>query len=96
MNPFDSNVDSMILRCVMSAFVRFNLGDDLTLYTETDEIGMDFTSIESYFKTRLDMDKLNMRIGFLKPIALMAINGLLNDGIPIPVPDNIRQKIKQP
>lgn len=58
-NPFDSSVDALLLECQFTADLDFRIGDDFTLYMESDNIDVKFMDIEPYFYTRVSKHKLN-------------------------------------
>jgi hypothetical protein len=97
MNPFDSSIDAIVMKCVISSYLSFSIGSsDFKLYAEADEIDMEFTEIDSYYKTHLNKNRLNDRISFIKPFAVGYINKMLMDGFAIPIPPDIKKNIKNP
>ena len=99
MNPFDNSVDAIVMKCVITTKLVFHIGttsEKYSLFAEADDLEMEFTEIDAYFKTRLTKDSLNDRISFIKPFAVGYINKMLNDGIGIPIPPNLQKLIKNP
>ena len=71
MNPFDETIDTIVLRCEISAYLQFELKvEDFRLLAVVKDLDLKFIEIDSFFKTSLNTEILNSRVGFLKPFAL--------------------------
>ena len=73
-NPFDSSVDAMLLQCLLTADLDFRIGDDFTLFMESDNIEVKVIEIEPYFRTAVDKNKLNYAIKLLSPLFISYVN----------------------
>lgn len=73
-NPFDSSVDAMLLQCLLTADLDFRIGNDFTLFIESDNIEVKVIDIEPYFRTVVDKNKLNYAIKLLSPLFISYVN----------------------
>lgn len=96
MNPFDDEVDAVVLMTEIKPFISFSLGEDFKLYLETEELDIAFTHADAFFKSSLTKQNLNDRIAFVKPFAVAYINSQFVDGIGIPIPENYKAMIVNP
>jgi len=77
--------------------MKFRIGqDDFKLYAEAEDVEANIIEIDSYFKTKIDAQKMNDRINFIKPFAIGFINSILDKGVKVPIPSNFTQYIRDP
>lgn len=96
MNPFDNSIDAIVMKAKFTPSFQVSVRKDLKMYLECDEMEMEFTELNAFFKTNVNKDSLSIRIGYLKPFVVAYINSMLMDGIQIPIPDNYKTMIKNP
>lgn len=95
-NPFDSSVDAMLLECQFTADLDFRIGDDFTLYMESDNIDVNVIHIEPYFRTKVSKDKLNKGIKFMSPLFISYLNKIFDDGLKLPIRHSFTQCVSEP
>ena len=62
MNPYDDDVDAMVLRIQVSAFVKYEIDHNFTIKAKAEELDAELTQLDAYFKTRSTKTSLNDRL----------------------------------
>lgn len=86
MNPFNDEIDAMIMQSEFKAFMKFSIDENFKLFSHADDITVDFTKIDAYFKTKVTKEQMNGRISWLRPIAVGGLNTRLDKGFSLPIP----------
>jgi len=96
MNPFNDQVEAMVLQCQFTAYLDFRIGADFRLFIEADNIDAKFVDIKPYFKSSVNIDKLNRRVHLISSMAVGYLNAMLDEGLVLPVSQTYTKCIKDP
>jgi hypothetical protein len=59
MNPFDETVDALVMNCRFKIQIDFNIDPDFVLFVETNDLEAEILTMNAYFRTNLNIRKLN-------------------------------------
>mmetsp|Transcript_6694 Transcript_6694/g.10754 ORF Transcript_6694/g.10754 Transcript_6694/m.10754 type:complete len:152 (+) Transcript_6694:917-1372(+) len=60
-NPFDEDIDAAVLECQVEATIEFDIDKEFMLTSKADKIKIEFKDFNPFFKTEMNLHKLNER-----------------------------------
>lgn len=69
----------------------FEINDEFKITGQADNVESNFTSVESYFKTKLTPKKINGKAAFVHAFMVAIVNKALDNGIKLPTPIGLQR-----
>lgn len=93
-NPYDTTIDAALITAKIVTNISFSVNSDFELSGAINNFDLSVIDFEPYFKTPTTKLGINTKLFFGKNIIESYINGFLDDGYKLPLPQNITKFIK--
>lgn len=75
--------------------MEFSIDEDLRLSGDIDQLHLDVIDFTPYYVTKTQAKDINSRLAILSPLLNAYINKALDEGLTVPIPQELAQYIKK-